>query len=93
MSYTELIVTNAIILTGLWFLEKRLSLKQESSITLIYENIENIHQNKKEELLKDLCDRTGISIKRYEIQKIDFLRDTAELTLYFNTNGDNEINY
>ncbi len=74
-------------LIGLWFLEKRLSLKQEGSITLIYEKIENINQLRKEELLADLQSRTGIEIKRYEINKIDFLRDVAEITLYFNVNG------
>lgn len=87
VSYTELMFTNGIILTGLWLLEKRLSLKQESSITLIYEKIENIHMIKQTDLMEDLKKRTGIDIKRYEIQKIDFLRDVAEITLYFNTNG------
>nr|WP_319399426.1 DUF4956 domain-containing protein [uncultured Carboxylicivirga sp.] len=87
VSYSELMFTNGIILLGLWFLEKRLSLKQENCITLIYERIENIHTLKQDELLNDLKNRTGIAIKRYEIQKIDFLRDVAEITLYFNANG------
>ncbi|NQU53251.1 MAG: DUF4956 domain-containing protein, partial [Bacteroidetes bacterium] len=41
----------------------------------------------KEILLADLKERTGINIKRYEIVKIDFLKDVAEITLYFNVNG------
>ena len=89
VSYTELMFTNGIIILGLWFLEKRLSLKQENSITLIYEKIENIHSMKKTDLLDDLKTRTGIAIKRYEIKKIDFLRDIAEITLYYNANGNN----
>jgi len=87
VSYTELIFTNSAILFGLWILEKRLMLKQEGCIKLIYEKIENIHAQKEELLLEDLRTRTGIDIKRYEISKIDFLRDIAELTLYFNING------
>jgi len=87
LSYTELFFTNGIIIGGLWFLEKRLSLKQEQSVTLIYEKIENIHKANSSELLDDLRDRTGIEIKRYAINKIDFLRDVAEITLYFNVNG------
>jgi hypothetical protein len=86
VSYAELLFTNAVILFGLWFLEKRLMLKQEKSITLIYENIENIHVEQEEALLKDLVTRTGINITRYEINKIDFLKDIAEITLYFNAN-------
>lgn len=87
VSYTELIVTNALIITGMWLLEKRLLLKQEGSIKLIYEKIENIHTHNQEELLNDLKERTGINIKRLEIEKIDFLRDIAEITLFFNING------
>ncbi|MCW3785196.1 DUF4956 domain-containing protein [Plebeiibacterium sediminum] len=87
LSYSELVFTNVIIIAGLWFLEKRLSLKQEQSVTLIYEKIENIHKHNSSELLDDLRDRTGININRYEINKIDFLRDVAEITLYFHVNG------
>ena len=87
VSYTELVFTNSAILLGLWILEKRLELKQEGSMKLVYENIDNIHLDKQELLLEDLKARTGIEIKRYEISKIDFLRDIAELTLYFNING------
>lgn len=87
VSYAELLFTNSVIVIGLWFLEKRLMLKQERSITLIYENIENIHEDKEELLLQDLIARTGIKIKRFEIQKIDFLKDVAVITLFFNANG------
>lgn len=86
VSYVELAFTNAAIVFGLYFLEKRLKLKQEDSVRLIYEKIENIHDDKKEVLLADLKKRTGINISRYEIQKIDFLKDVAHITLYFNVN-------
>ncbi|NQV36475.1 MAG: DUF4956 domain-containing protein [Candidatus Marinimicrobia bacterium] len=89
VSYAELMFTNSVIIWGLWLLEKRLMLKQEGSIKLVYEKIENIHPESKEILLADLTERTGINIKRYEIQKIDFLKDVAYITLYFNENGNN----
>ncbi len=87
VSYAELLMTNAIIIGGLWFLEKKLMLKQELSMKLIYEKIDNIHRESEEELLADLKARTGIDIVRYEIKKIDFLRDIAEFTLFYNANG------
>ncbi|MCL3779414.1 DUF4956 domain-containing protein [Prolixibacteraceae bacterium JC049] len=90
VSYVELLFTNAAIVYGLWLLEKRLMLKQEGSIRLIYEKIENIHSENEETLLADLRERTGIDIKRYEIQKIDFLKDVADITLYYNVNGKHE---
>ena len=91
VSYVELIFTNSVIVFGLYLLEKRLVLKQEGSIRLIYEKIENVHENKKGALLADLRERTGINIKRFEILKIDFLRDVADIILYFNVNGKYEV--
>ena len=88
VSYAELVFTDTAILAGVWLLEKRLMLKQEGSVQLIYEKIENIHLMNTEELLTDLKNRTGIDIKRFEIKKIDFMRDIAEINLYFNVNGD-----
>lgn len=90
VSYVELVFTNSMIVFGLYLLEKHLMLKQEGSIRLIYEKIENIHDENKEILLADLKERTGIKIKRYEIQKIDFLKDVAHITLYYNANGNDE---
>lgn len=90
VSYTELVFTNIAIVYGLWFLEKRLALKQELSIQLIYEKIENIHKQNNDELMNDLRQRTGIDIKRFEIRKIDFLRDVADITLFYNANGNHK---
>ncbi len=90
VSYAELLFTNTAVIFGLWLLEKRLLLKQEKSIRLIYEKIENINLKNKEELLEDLKERTGIDIIRYEIVKIDFLKDIADITLYYNVNGNSK---
>jgi hypothetical protein len=86
VSYAELMFTNSVIVIGLYFLEKRLMLKQEKSVKLIYEKIENINTCSEEVLLADLKERTGINISRYEIRKIDFLKDVANITLYYYAN-------
>ncbi len=90
VSYVELMFTNSVIFFGLWWLESRLMLKQEGSMKLVYEHIENIHTDNEEALMEDLKKRTGINISRYEIKKIDFLRDTAQITLYYNMNNKNQ---
>ncbi|WP_299576228.1 DUF4956 domain-containing protein [uncultured Sunxiuqinia sp.] len=83
VSYIELVVTNGILVGGLYLLERVLMLRQEYSLEIRYEQIENIHRLKEEELISDLRNRTGIEIKRYEIKEIDFLRDIANITIYF----------
>lgn len=85
--YLELTFVNFLLVGTLWVLERVLMLRQEDSLRITYENIENLHKDKEDELLADLEKRTGIKIKRYRINRIDFLRDVARITIYFDVNG------
>jgi hypothetical protein len=87
ISYVELFTTNLLIVGGLFILEKILNLRQELSYRILYEKIENVQFGREEELLADLKLRTGINIKRFEIVRIDFLRDVAYINIYFDING------
>ncbi len=89
VSYAELITTNLMIVISLFVLEKILNLRQEISQRVIYEKIENLHEDKKEELLADLKARTGIDIKHFEVDKIDFLRDVAYIHIFYDIYGKN----
>lgn len=88
VSYAELLLTNTLIVYGLWWFEKILMLRQEGSIRLIYEKIGNINGKNEKILLADIKERTGINVIRYEIKKIDFLRDVADIVLYYYVNVD-----
>jgi hypothetical protein len=91
ISYSELLATNIMIVGGLYILEKILNLRQEMSQRIIYEKIENLHADRKEELMADLKLRTGINIKRIEVDRIDFLRDTARILIYYDVNGTKKL--
>ncbi len=49
----------------------------------MYEKIDLIRPNQNQELLADLEVRTGLKIKRITIGKIDFLRDIADIKVYY----------
>jgi len=87
ISYAELIATNLLIVGSLYIMEKLLNLRQELSYRIIYEKIENVVAGREEELVADLKLRTGINIKRFEIERIDFLRDVAFINIYFDINN------
>ncbi len=86
VSYAELIFTNLAIVATMWVLEKILMFRQEVALNITYEKIENIHLQKKEELLKDIEMRTGIKVKRIEILEINFLRDVAKIKIFHDIN-------
>lgn len=87
VGYIGLTLVNLLLIGTLGALEKILLMRQEDSLQIIYENIQNLHKEKEDELLQDLESRTGIIIKRYRIDKIDFLRDIARITIYFDINS------
>ncbi|MFL5752257.1 MAG: DUF4956 domain-containing protein [Bacteroidia bacterium] len=74
---------NAVVLIITFLLESSLLMKKELAKVLIYENIELIKADKKEELLADIRARTGFNVHRISIQKIDFLKDAAQIKIYY----------
>jgi hypothetical protein len=91
ISYAELFTTNLLIVGSLYIMEKLLNLRQELSYRILYEKIENVQAGREEELLADLKLRTGINIKRFEIDRIDFLRDVAHINIFFDINGKKKL--
>jgi hypothetical protein len=83
ISWAELLFTNAALVFIIYGLERLWLLKHESSKNIIYEKVEMILPEKREELKKDLEARTGLKINRVEIGRIDYLRDTARIIIYY----------
>lgn len=83
ISYSELVFANLIVILVALLLERAFLLKHESWKTIVYEKIDLIKPEKRDELMKDLKERTGININRVEIGRIDFLRDIARLKIYY----------
>jgi hypothetical protein len=82
-SWDELSMLNLIILAFTYLLESSVLLKKEASKDIQYENIEMIKPEFQKELIADLENRTGIKINRIAISKIDFLKDTAVIRIYY----------
>lgn len=83
ISIAELMFANLAILALTYGLEHVWLLRHESQKLVVYEKITLIQKGRGAELVADLEERTGIKINRVEIGKIDFLRDTVMLKIYF----------
>ncbi len=83
MSYSEIVMGNIMVVGTLILLEKYWIVKHETSKEIIYENIENIKPQNYNNLMSDLEHRTGLNINRISVGQIDFLKDTAVLTIYY----------
>jgi hypothetical protein len=83
ISYAELAITNLLLILVTYILERLMLLRHESSKVINYEKIELIKPENREKLIRDLQQRTGLTINRLEIGKIDFLRDSARINIYY----------
>ena len=90
--WPQLILANLAIVLILFFLEKGWGFRYESSKRIVYEKIELITPEHRMELITDLQSRTGIKIKRLNIGKINFLRDTVEITVFYDDPNDGWLN-
>lgn len=86
ISWFEILLANSIIAGVTFVIDKLLFNDILERKSIIYERIDLIKPEHQEALLADLESRTGISIHSYEIGAIDFLRDTAKITIYYRSN-------
>lgn len=93
VSWAELVAANLFVIILAVILEAWGSRRQLTEKIILYEKIENIVPEKREELINDLRQRTGIEVQSVEIGHIDFLRDVAYIKVkyYINKNEENTI--
>lgn len=84
ISLLELLFPNLVILFMTLGFEKFWRLPHQSIKEVVYEKIELIRPEKRQELIADLTQRTGISnIRKVEIGRIDLLKDICILRVYY----------
>lgn len=83
VSITEILIINGSVVLLSAGLEYVWLIKHETRKTIIYERIDLITPDKHHELKADLEERTGLTINRFEIGKIDFLNDTAQVRIFY----------
>ena len=81
--YYQLLIVNAFIIVMLFVLEKEWGFRFEGNKRIVYDMIEYITPANEDQLLADLRRRTGLMVKRAEIERIDFLRDVADIKIYY----------
>jgi hypothetical protein len=83
ISFAEQLLANTSILLTVFVLEKNFLHDREFVKIITYEKIDLIKPENYYLLMEDLVNRTGLKIKRAEIESINFLNDTAKLKILF----------
>jgi hypothetical protein len=83
LEYYVLGIICGIILLIVFILDCNFILKREMSKTIQFEKIEMVKPERHKELIQLLSDRTGLKIHRIVINKLDYLKDTASIRIYY----------
>ena len=83
LSYGELFLTNLIFIVCIKLAENQPWLKHVSEKLVMYDRIDLITPEKREEMIEDLHKRLGVEIIKVEVGAIDFLRDIAMIKVYY----------
>ena len=82
-SYAAFVATNLLVILLIWLLETLGFSKRHGHKIITYEKIELIRPDRREELLTDLRERTGLDIIKVQVGSINFLKDTAFLKVTY----------
>ena len=82
VSVAELLVTNGVIVALTALLELGGGGRSERATPMLYDRLELLQPGNEPNLLADIAARTGLAVVRVETQRIDLLRDAAEITIY-----------
>lgn len=92
ISYGELLLANLLIIGLIWVIENGRILSHASTKLVVYDRIELIVPERREEMIEDLRRRTGVPIEKVEVGHIDFLKDIAFVKLYYTLDEATPIN-
>ena len=83
VSTVELLTVNVVIVGLTALLELPRSARRFGSTPMLYDNLALLRPDQQEQLYADLSQRTGLAVVRVQVHRIDFLRDAAEITVFY----------
>ena len=88
MSFAELAVPNLAIAGLIWLFEAFVLRANIASKLVLYDRIELISPERREELIEDLQKRMGLKIIKVKVGSVDFLKDSAILKIEYETGSE-----
>jgi len=83
ISWMEILLANSIITIITYLIDRVWFSTIEQTKSILYEKVDLIKPENEQNLIEDLKLRTGLNITSVKIDKVDFLRDTAQITIYY----------
>ena len=76
-------LSNTLVILLIWVLENGHLLKHTSTKLVLYDRIDLIVPEKRDELIADLEKRIGVKVNNVEVGHVDFLKDAAFIKVFY----------
>jgi hypothetical protein len=80
-----LLIANGVIIILTYVIDYQINITHESYREIIYDRIDLIAPEKREEMLAVLRARTGLDIHRVEFVRVDLFKDVARIYAFYNS--------
>lgn len=82
------VLANTLVVCLIWVLESERLMRHTSTKLILYDRIELIVPQRRQELIADLENRIGLKVENLEIGHVDFLRDAAFIKVFYTLDKD-----
>jgi hypothetical protein len=83
ITFAELVITNAVIIATVAWLEAASFSGREETRLIYYDRLDLLAPDARMELIADLRQRTHLPVERVEIGNVDLLRDCADVVIHY----------
>jgi len=87
VSMAQLILANVLVIGLIWACEA-VKLSHTSTKVVLYDRVDNITPDKRDELKADLEKRLGLKIDNVEVGTVDFLKDSCYVKIFYKLGKD-----
>ncbi|MBQ8071182.1 MAG: DUF4956 domain-containing protein [Bacteroidales bacterium] len=77
------VLSNALVVCLIWVLESERLVRHTSTKLVLYDRIDLIVPERRQELIADLEKRIGVKVENLEIGHVDFLKDSAFIKIFY----------
>lgn len=83
VSMSAILFTNACLMLTTWVMETIWMKRHLARRSLIFDRMDLIHPTKKNELIENIFERTGIVVVRFKVGQIDLSKKSVRLTIFY----------
>ncbi len=89
--HIRMLASNGAVVAVMFVLEREWGFHFEASKRVIYDRVELTRPQRRDELLADLRERTGLTVRHVSVGRLDLVSDTADLTLFYDQREEESV--